>query len=214
MVQEKLHLHLQVNMAEIKINGKTVVTQTGNAEPEIGGNVLMHSNAINTALSGATFPAGHVIQVVTDSKSHSGNGIAVSGSGATITESSGYQLFNTAFTPKYSTSKIIIQTSNVLVEETSNVGDWGWLGAWYDTTNVAFVYSTPYAYHFSGNLNFTIHSLNHSFNSWGTTVKNINVRGGFNAAGFILHQYDAIASYYPTSPSTQTVGLTIMEVMQ
>jgi len=49
-------------MAEIKINGKTVVTQTGSAEPEIGGNVLMHSNAINTALSGATFPAGHIIQ--------------------------------------------------------------------------------------------------------------------------------------------------------
>ena len=49
-------------MAEIKINGKTVVTQTGSAEPEIGGNVLMHSNAINTALSGATFPAGHIVK--------------------------------------------------------------------------------------------------------------------------------------------------------
>ena len=51
-------------MGEFRINGKTVVTQTGSAEPEIGGNVLMHSNAINTALSGATFPAGHVVQVV------------------------------------------------------------------------------------------------------------------------------------------------------
>ena len=49
-------------MANIILNGKTVVTQTGNDEPLIGGNVLMHSNAINTALSGATFPAGHVIQ--------------------------------------------------------------------------------------------------------------------------------------------------------
>jgi len=49
-------------MANIILNGMTVVTQTGNDEPLIGGNVLMHSNAINTALSGATFPAGHVIQ--------------------------------------------------------------------------------------------------------------------------------------------------------
>ena len=50
-------------MANIILNGKTVVTQTGNDEPLIGGNVLMHSNAINTALSGATFPAGHILQI-------------------------------------------------------------------------------------------------------------------------------------------------------
>ena len=185
-------------MATFKINGKNFATQDGT------GAATIHSDVV--------FPAGHIIQVVTDSKSHSGDGISVSGSGATITNSSGYQLFNTAFTPKYSTSKIIIQTSNVLVEETSNNGNWGWLGAWYDTTNVAFVYSSPKYSHFSSNLNLAIHSLNHTFNSWGTTAKNINVRGGFNGAGYILHQsYD---SQYPTSPSTQTVGLTILEVMQ
>jgi hypothetical protein len=185
-------------MATLKLNNTTVFTE---------------SNGAASIPSAVKFPAGHIVQVVTDSKSHSGNGIAVNGSGSTITESSGYQLFNTAFTPKYSTSKIIIQTSNILVEETSNVGDWGWLGAWYDTTNVAFVYSSPYYAHFSGNLNLAIHSLNHTFNSWGTTEKNINVRGGFNGAGYILHQSSG-ATYYPTSPSTQTVGLTIMEVMQ
>ena len=163
--------------------------------------------------STVTFPARHIVQVVTDSKSHSGDGISVSGSGATITNSSGYQLFNTAFTPKHSTSKIIIQTSNVVMGEQSNSGDWGWLAAWYDTTNVAFVYGSPLYSHFSGNLNLMIHSLNHTFNSWGATEKNINVRGGMNGAGYILHQSSG-ASYYPTSPSTQTVGLTIMEVMQ
>ena len=199
-------------MGEFRINGKTVVTQTGSAEPEIGGNVLMHSNAINTALSGATFPAGHVVQVVTDSKSHSGAGISVSGSGSTITNTSGYQIFQTGFTPKYSNSKIIIQTSNIHIEEQSNIGDWGWVGAWYDNTLVAFVYGSPHYSHFSGNLNFTIHALNHSFSSWGTTNKNINIRGGMNGAGYIFHQN--AANYVPSSPSTQTVGLTIIVVIQ
>jgi len=46
-------------MANIILNGKTVVTQTGNDEPLIGGNVLMH----NDVLANATFPAGHIIQV-------------------------------------------------------------------------------------------------------------------------------------------------------
>jgi len=46
-------------MANIILNGKTVVTQTGNDEPLIGGNVLMH----NDVLANATFPAGHIIQI-------------------------------------------------------------------------------------------------------------------------------------------------------
>ena len=50
-------------MANIILNGKTVVTQTGNDEPLIGGNVLMH----NDVLANATFPAGHVIQVLSGS---------------------------------------------------------------------------------------------------------------------------------------------------
>jgi hypothetical protein len=179
-----------------KINNNEVFGSDGTFSGTIGSN--------------ATFPANHIVQVVTDSKSHSGNGISFTGSGQDITESEGYQIFNTAFTPKYSNSKIIIQTSNVLVAEQSNLGDFGWLGAWYDTTNVAFVFGSPHYSHFSGNLNLAILSLNHVFNSWGTTSKNINIRGGMNSAGVILNQ----SGYSPTSPSTQTVGLTIMEVKQ
>ena len=186
---------------------------TGFEGTETGAPITLSGDTATLSGTGVTFPAGHIVQVVTDSKSHSGDGISVSGSGATVTNSSGYQLFNTAFTPKYSTSKIIIQTSNVFVGEQSNAGDWGWLGAWYDTTNVAFVYGSPYATQFLNYYNLAIQSLNHTFNSWGTTEKNINVRGGMNGAGYILHQSSG-ASYYPTSPSTQTVGLTIMEVMQ
>ena len=47
-------------MANIILNGKTVVTQTGNDEPVLGSNVIL----TNDSLANATFPAGHVIQVV------------------------------------------------------------------------------------------------------------------------------------------------------
>jgi len=64
-------------MANIILNGKTVVTQTGNDEPLIGGNVV--------------FPAGHVIQVKpfnstagTDSLTTSEIAIAASKSNITI----------------------------------------------------------------------------------------------------------------------------------
>jgi len=47
-------------MANIILNGKTVVKQTGNDEPVLGSNVIL----TNDSLASATFPAGHVIQVV------------------------------------------------------------------------------------------------------------------------------------------------------
>ena len=43
-------------MADIKINEKLVVSQTGTAEPVLASNV-----DINTSLANATFPAGHII---------------------------------------------------------------------------------------------------------------------------------------------------------
>src|SRR6056300_1681220 len=45
-------------MANIILNGKTVVTQTGNDEPVLGSNVIL----TNDSLANATFPAGHVVQ--------------------------------------------------------------------------------------------------------------------------------------------------------
>lgn len=47
-------------MANIILNGKTVVTQTGNDEPVLGSNVIL----TNDSLASATFPAGHVLQVI------------------------------------------------------------------------------------------------------------------------------------------------------
>jgi len=199
--------------SEIKVS--SVKAKDGTAGLSIadstGRVTLTETNPSLTLGTNTTFPAGHIVQVVTDSKSHSGIGVSVSGDGNTLTNSSGYQLFNTAFTPKYSTSKIIIQTSNVISFENSNVGDWGWLGAWYDSTNVAMVYGTANNSCFNSNLGVSTLSLNHTFNSWGDTEKNINVRVGKDGAGVVLHMTN---NYTPSTPSAQTVGLTIMEVKQ
>lgn len=53
-------------MANIILNGKTVVTQTGNDEPVLGSNVILG----NDSLASATFPAGHIVQI--DSSSFNG----------------------------------------------------------------------------------------------------------------------------------------------
>ena len=57
-------------MPEIQLNGKTIATQTGTNEPVLKNNVVMESGfsipsgVIDSALSGATFPAGNILQVV------------------------------------------------------------------------------------------------------------------------------------------------------
>ena len=56
-------------MPEIQLNGKTIATQTGTNEPVLKNNVVMESGfsipsgVIDNALSNATFPSGHVLQV-------------------------------------------------------------------------------------------------------------------------------------------------------
>jgi hypothetical protein len=87
-------------MANIILNGKTVVTQTGNDEPVLGSNVIL----TNDSLASATFPAGHVIQVVHAQKSSTWSYTAGSGPDnyGSITG------LAPAITPLYSDSKILI----------------------------------------------------------------------------------------------------------
>ena len=44
-------------MANLQVGNKTVVSQTGSAEPILSSNVNLNS---------ATFPAGHIIQMITN----------------------------------------------------------------------------------------------------------------------------------------------------
>ena len=99
-------------MANIILNGKTVVSQTGNDEPLIGGNVLMH----NDVLANATFPAGHIIQVQSTNLSDTNNQ-NFDASPPQISETVSYNstsllpLIETSITPIHSTSYFYITLS-------------------------------------------------------------------------------------------------------
>ena len=76
-------------MPEIQLNGKTIATQTGTNEPVLKNNVVMESGFsipsgvnIDNALSGATFPAGHVIQVKSNNFSTASSPIVATNTGA------------------------------------------------------------------------------------------------------------------------------------
>ena len=159
-----------------------------------------------------TFPAGHIIQVVTDSFNKIGAGIKTPAlaSASEITNTDGTQLFNTPFTPKFANSKLLIQTSTVMVAEETNVADSGYMVAFYDTTRCIVCYGSPVYSHFGGNLNLSFFSLNHTIKSWGTSTKNLNVRAGMWGAGFIVNR--SWSGNMPSYP--QTVGLSIMEIAQ
>jgi hypothetical protein len=179
----------------------------------VGGTTIFDGSALQSGVTGAlttgvTFPAGHIIQTQLDTNSNTGAGVAVTGSDGS-TNSEGYQLFNKSFTPLSPTSKILLQTSNVFVGEEANIGNWGWLNAWYDTTKVASATGTAMYTAFEASYNWTLLCLNHSFDSWGTTPKNINVRGGFQGNGYIKN---SSGTGYNTE--AMTIGLTIMEIAQ
>ena len=200
----------------IKSSADDLVLQGSDASPAITvGATGTTTFAENATLSGTanvygagTFPAGHIIKIATDTNATTGAGASVSGSvGSANTH--GYQLFNTSFTPLASTSKILIQTSSIFMGEELNEATYSWLNAWYDTTRVAMVYGTSHYSNFSGSMHWTVLVLNHVFDSWGTSAKNINVRGGNNGAGYIKNR-----SNNDLETQAMTVTLTIMEVAQ
>jgi hypothetical protein len=78
-------------MADIKINEKLVVSQTGTAEPVMASNVTIPAAGITGTLGSGVFPAGHVLQVqstaktTTHSHTSSGTWTAVTGLSVSIT---------------------------------------------------------------------------------------------------------------------------------
>src|SRR6056300_1374243 len=103
-------------MPEIQLNGKTIATQTGTNEPVLKNNVVMESGfsipsgVIDSALLSATFPAGHVVQVVQAIKTdywYSGG----------VTDTTFYDvpgqddigIWSVGITPKFNNSKILLQ---------------------------------------------------------------------------------------------------------
>ena len=101
-------------MASFKINGKDFATQTGTGEPNLTSNVV--------------FPTGSIIQVQQQLKTISNNsGTNIGGDHAMVTITatafaSGYKLHEFSFTPKYSTSKLLLQYDGQVQTSGSSVG--------------------------------------------------------------------------------------------
>jgi hypothetical protein len=155
------------------------------------------------SLVSSDLPSDSTIQVKHFSSTTSGAG------NGTPSMSNGLELFSKSFTPKSSSSKIIIFTSQVSMAETSNVGDWGWILAGYDTTIIGYNTSSCRYSSFTSGLNAANVMLNVSCDSWGTSAKTIKIRAGMNgsSAGRVNYNGD-----YDAPTSQRELGLTIMEV--
>jgi len=105
-------------MPEIQLNGKTIATQTGTNEPVLKNNVVMESGfsipsgVINSALSGATFPAGHILQVKNRGYYGYYTSISFSVTGATQQLVGGLSI---SFVPMKENSNFIIEMSGPLM---------------------------------------------------------------------------------------------------
>ncbi len=100
--------------------------------------VMNSSGTITTGTlgSGVTFPSGHIIQVKNHKTTTRGSA-SVTGASPAYNTGASYTTFT--FTPHKSTSKLLLTSTTINVQESSNSGDNPWLCAAYDTTLIGSV---------------------------------------------------------------------------
>jgi hypothetical protein len=160
---------------------------------------------IQIASGTATFTSGNSGQTA-------GLGSAVGG--ATPAFNGGCVIASISFTPKSASSKLLIQTNNVAMWETSNVSDHFYIWASNDTAGNVLTKAGAYLPIFgSGNHGAIVH-LNGVANSWGTSSNTISFRVG-TTGGTTNYQYNPF--YGSGGFNADTVGhftYTIMEIAQ
>jgi hypothetical protein len=183
------------------------------------GNVcLLQGNLYTTC---TLFAPGTPIQLVTGTTtwssgaSDSCTGLGPAAQGTTPGYNCGCIITSVSFTPKSSTSKILIQTNNVAMWEVINVSDHFYLWASNDTAGTVLTKAGSYLQGFGqNNQNGAIVHLNGVANSWGTSANTIAFRAASTGGG-IGYQYNP---YYGAAGFNQdTVGFfsyTIMEIAQ
>ena len=176
------------------------------------GNVAVTGTVTGGTLgSGVTFPTGHIIQVKNHKTTTRGSA-SVTGASPAYNTGASYTTFT--FTPHKSTSKLLLTSTSVNVNQISNVGDNVWLCAAYDTTLIGSVLSYMSFVHWDGNLDATFVSFNHQFNSWGTTEKTIDIRFGSNATETVRCNDSSNSTYDNIADSFHEQCFTVMEIAQ
>jgi hypothetical protein len=171
---------------------------------------LRVNNITNVGGSGTFQSPGHVVQVVSSQTTNSITGTFGGSTNPTSTSGTLYHSFN--FTPKFANSKLLLQSTNLLMGEFSNVQDEFFMAAFYDTTRVALVVATAPAMA-TASLNFGFYSFNNLFNSWGTTEKTIGIRIGSSGSGASMYA-NTNYQYNTFGADNRIMSFTIMEVAQ
>ena len=175
--------------------------------------VMNSSGTITTGTlgSGVTFPVGHVIQVKNHKTTTRGSA-SVTGASPAYNTGASYTTFT--FTPHKSTSKLLLTSTSVNVNEISNSGDVMWLCAAYDTTLIGSVVSYMSYVHWGGSLDATFVSFNHLFDSWGATEKTIDIRFGSNSSETMKCNAPSATTYDNIATQYHEQCFTVMEISQ
>ena len=202
-------------MAELQLGGKTVATQTGTDNPVINSATTFAGTTTGTITgtisSSATFPAGHIIQVKNHKTTTRGSA-SVTGASPAYNTGASYTTFT--FTPHNSTSKLLLTSTTINVQQPVNVGDNPWLCAAYDTTLIGSVLSYTSWNHWKDNKDATFVAFNHLFDSWGTTEKTIDIRFGSNASETMKCNAPSATTYDNIATQYHEQCFTVMEISQ
>ena len=185
----------------------TISAPNGNTDrtlvlPDEAGTIITTAGVPASAM-----PAGSVIQVATTTQEGI---ISTSVQGVPSTITNGAQVFSLSFTPKFSTSIILVTTSTVMVNEETNIADICWLALWDGSTFIAANSGTGKYSNFAGGLNVGYTSLNHTYSAGNTSTRTISVRAGMNGgSGSIYINGNTYSAYTGSSSRIQMV---VMEI--
>jgi len=198
-------------------NVGTITTPTDGSVTanKIGSGAITNAKiADNASISGSKLGTGAVIQVHTELTIATLSNVTLAGQATALTASSG-TLWHTcaSFTPKFSNSKLLFQTSTISAHESSNAGDGHFALVTDDSTLFARTGSFVSYQVWDGNLNSSFISFNHAFNSWGTSAKQLKIKFGVQHSSAKANQYVNLASADNYAhASTRSIGITIMEI--
>ena len=165
-------------------------------------------------------PPGSVIQVYSKVSTNEYSG-TVSGGGGFADPGEGYLFETLSFCPKFNDSKILLQSSNVTIYESTNTDDSFFMTAFVVDSGSAVVHANVQAglgYEiFDENFNGQVLSFNNIFDAsaFGGTTRDIHIRLGPLSAGThtaVKINRDSYAASFANNRNTVT--FTLMEIKQ
>ena len=167
-------------MADIKINEKLVVSQTGTAEPVLASNV-----DINTPLANATFPTGHVID-------------------------SGVEIFNSGHRYTNSGSRVTAidyRAVNVAIGNTIHFGFYGDCRIYYNIAQTTGRHGEVSLYHNTVGCNYGATPTGTAMcGAWGGRILNTSAAGTGDADNDSYFPFNLTAGFVATA-TTHYLGL-------